>query len=123
MIWSEAALVIANDTGRVRGLRDAIHVTLGCGLHYMESTAVSEIFEGTVVWQGQVDVFALVGHPRADKVFAWLAEAEGSSDVIYVVTVLELPPVVSVNTAVEIVLLGDYRCDSSDLVSRRLFIP
>ncbi len=72
----------------------------GCGARHVGARPVHEVFEGQTVWRGIVDIFELTGHPKAKRAYAW-SHAEGKEDdKERFVTVLELPPVVSPETAV-----------------------
>lgn len=53
---------------------------------------------GRVLWAGNVEVFALLGHDEALRCYAWgYASTSGQWEVT---TVLAIPPVVSAETAV-----------------------
>jgi hypothetical protein len=58
---------------------------------------VREMFGDKVVWEGVVEKFALLGHPKAKWCYAWSFQ---DGDTTRYVTVLELPPVESPQTAV-----------------------
>ena len=64
---------------------------------------VVETFRGKIVWQGQVEVFALKGHPKAKRCYAWSHEEDGKRRYV---AVLELPPVNSPVTAVRAAIVG-----------------
>ena len=36
-----------------------------------QTVPVHEIFRGATVWQGEVEVFDLIGHPKAMCAYAW----------------------------------------------------
>jgi hypothetical protein len=68
---------------------------------------VHEVFRGQTVWQGRVEVFSLTGHPKANKAYAW-SHLDGADDEgERIVTVLEIPPVVSPVTAVRASIVAD----------------
>ena len=72
----------------------------GCDAEWSESAPVHEVFRGQTVWKGFVEVFALSGHPKAKKAYAW-SHPEGPDDKgERFVAVLEIPPVESPITAV-----------------------
>lgn len=78
-----------------------------CGSRHLESMPVHEVFRGQTVWDGIVEVFALVDHPKAKKCYAW-SHKEGKDDQgERIVTVLELPPVESPLTAVRASIVAD----------------
>jgi hypothetical protein len=55
------------------------------------------MFGQSVAWEGVVEVFNLTGHPKAKRCYAW--SYQGNKEEQFV-TVLEIPPVVSPQTAV-----------------------
>lgn len=70
---------------------------------------VHEQFKGQTVWQGSVEVFDLTGHPKAKRAYGWshLDKADDSEERF--VTVLEVPPVESAETAVRASIMADSR--------------
>jgi hypothetical protein len=38
---------------------------------WVESVPIKEVFQGRTVWQGEVQVFSLSGHPTASCCYAW----------------------------------------------------
>ena len=74
---------------------------------HRETVSVHEIFRGQTVWQGEVEVFDLNGHPKAKRAYAW-SHREGKNDAgERFVAVLELPPVISPETAVRASIVSD----------------
>ena len=70
------------------------------GSEHVESVPVEEVFRGKIIWKGNVEVFALTNHPKAKRCFGWsYPDGAGDTDERFV-TVLEIPPVVSPETAV-----------------------
>lgn len=66
-----------------------------------------EVFRSQTVWQGQVEVFDLTGHPKAKRCYAW-SHREGKNDEgERFVAVLEIPPVGSARTAVQASIMAD----------------
>ncbi len=43
----------------------------GCESLHIESVPVKEVFEGETAWEGTVEVFELVGHPKANRAYVW----------------------------------------------------
>ena len=81
----------------------------GCGSKHVQSLPVHEVFEGKTVWQGVVEQFDLIGHPKAKRAYAW-SHREGQADEgERFVTVLEIPPVVSAETAVKASIVRDFK--------------
>jgi hypothetical protein len=78
-----------------------------CCAAWRQTVPVHEIFRGETVWQGEVEVFDLTGHPKAKRAYAW-SHREGENDEgERFVTVLEIPPVESAVTAVRASILSD----------------
>ena len=78
-----------------------------CGATWRETVPVHEIFQGQTVWQGEVEVFDLTGHPKAKRAYAW-SHREGENDAgERFVAVLEIPPVVSPITTVRASIMAD----------------
>lgn len=79
----------------------------GVAAEYVETIPVHEEFQGRTVWDGEVEVFDLQNHPKAKRAYAW-GYSTDDDDRRYV-TVLELPPVTSPETAVKASIVRDYR--------------
>ena len=93
------------DPAGTPALQDAIRQLHGCESRWVESVPVREEREGKTVWDGVVQVFTLVGHPKAKRAYAWSQASdatEGAPRRFHVV--LGLPPVdgpvMAVRTAV-----------------------
>jgi hypothetical protein len=70
---------------------------------------VHEVFRGQTVWQGDVEVFDINGHPKAKRCYAW-SHLDGANDErTRFVAVLEIPPVSSPETAVKIAVAAEIR--------------
>jgi hypothetical protein len=81
----------------------------GCGSKYLETVPVTEEFQGQTVWTGEVEVFELIGHPKAKRAYAW-GHATGEDDQgRRYVAVLELPPVDSPRTAVKAGIMSEIK--------------
>jgi hypothetical protein len=80
-----------------------------CGATYVKTVPVHEIFRGETVWQGDVEVFDLIGHPKAKRAYAW-SHLDGAKDEkTRFVAVLEIPPVDSAQKAVQVNIVKDVR--------------
>ena len=55
----------------IEELRDVIRKLHGVESKHLESVPIEETFQGQTVWEGVVEVFQLIGHPKAFQVFAW----------------------------------------------------
>lgn len=88
-------------------LKDAIRRLHGCEADHVETVPVTETFQGRIVWQGDVEVFNVRGHPLAARCYSW-AHAEGEDDKgKRFVAVLDLPPIESAQTAVRAAIVDE----------------
>ena len=93
----------------IEELRDVIRRLHGAEAMHVESVAVKETFKGQTVWEGIVEVFDLVGHPTAQRVYAWANEADDPNQPRQHVTVLHLHPIKSAQDAVRAAILQEFR--------------
>ncbi len=93
----------------IENLRAVIGKLHGCGSRHVESVPVHEMFQGKTVWDGVVEVFDLVGHPKARRAYGWSHPAGPDDKGERFVTVLEIPPVESPKTAVQASILSDIK--------------
>jgi hypothetical protein len=79
-------------------LRDTIRRLHQCDAAHTRTETVRQEVNGHVLWHGRVEVFALSGHDRALRCYAWgHLHDSGQWEVT---TVLAIPPVISAETAV-----------------------
>lgn len=79
-------------------LRATIRRLHRCEASHTRTEEVKQVIDGRVIWEGSVEVFALLGHDDALRCYAWgNVDAQGRWEVT---TVLAIPPVVSAETAV-----------------------
>jgi hypothetical protein len=76
---------------------------------YVESVPVVEEFHGETIWQGEVEVFDIRGHPKATRAYAWGHVTGEEDQARRYVTVLELPPVDSPQTAVKVAVASEIK--------------
>jgi hypothetical protein len=81
--------------------QNAIRATHGCESRWEASVRIEGKFEGKTAWNGIVEVFALVDHPKAKYAYAWTYR-DGSQNKTTVV--LKIPPVDSPQTAVKVAI-------------------
>ena len=92
-------------------LKNAIRNLHGCEADYLETVPVDESFQGKTVWQGDVEVFAIRGHPKAKRCYAWSHESDKGQRYV---AVLELPPVDSAESAVKASIVEEYKGKHGD---------
>ena len=93
----------------IEELKAAILNVHGATATHVETVPVTEEFQGETVWQGEVEVFDIRGHPKAKRAYAW-GHATGKNDQARrYVAVLELPPVDSPQTAVKVAVAAEIK--------------
>ena len=91
----------------IEELGDVIRHLHGVESKHVESVPVKETFQGRTVWEGVVEVFELIGHPKAPKVYAWAHKTnEGKPRHT---TVLHIHPVTSPLLAVRAAIVQEFR--------------
>lgn len=88
----------------IEALQKAIKRLHGCDSSYIRTETVVEAFKDQIIWQGQVEVFSLSGHKKANRCYAW--NFQNDSGKTEYVAVLEYPPVVDAQTAVQAYLVS-----------------
>jgi hypothetical protein len=67
------------------------------GSKHVGTVPVEEIFHGQTLWKGDVEVFDLTEHPKAQRCYGW---THGEPEEF--ITILELPPVTDAKSAVKV---------------------
>jgi hypothetical protein len=80
-----------------------------CGATYVKTVPVHEVLQGKTIWQGDVEVFDLHGHPKAKRAYAWSYSGGNKDERPQFVAVLEIPPVVSAQWAVRVQSVKDFK--------------
>ena len=89
------------DAKYIKKLKDAIRAAHGCGSRHFTTIPVKEMFRGAVAWEGDVEVFDLVKHPKALTCYAWNYDDNG---ITRTAAVLGITPVDSAETAVKVAI-------------------
>ena len=55
----------------IEELQEVIRRLHGSESTHVETVPVKETFKGQTVWEGEVEVFDLHGHPDTHRVYAW----------------------------------------------------
>ena len=104
---------MANKQDYLSALRVAIWNMHQCSAVWERTEHVHESFSGKTVWDGDVEIFTAMQHPKAKRVYAW-AHLDGPKDQkSRFVTVLELPPVKDARTAVQASIMADSKTGQS----------
>ena len=92
----------------IEEIKAVFMVQHGCEATYIETVPAVEEFQGETIWQGDVEVFDLTGHPKAKRGYGWgyVATDEGGRRYF---AVLELPPVDSPQTAVKAAIMSEIK--------------
>jgi hypothetical protein len=100
--------LLAMDPAGLPALLDAIRHLEGCEAEWVESVPVHETHETQTVWEGEVQVFDLLKHPKGVKrAYAWSHSTEGARRQFHVV--LHLPPVDGPVMAVKTAIYAEYQ--------------
>jgi hypothetical protein len=82
---------------RIETLRNAVETLHHSKASHKMSSPILETFRGQRVWEGVVESFALSGHPKTKRCYAWSFMEKGEPQYV---TALEIPPVELPITAV-----------------------
>ncbi len=95
------------DPAGIPALIDAIRHLHGCEATHVETVHVHERTPDAreTAWRGDVEVFALTGHPQATKAYAWSEATTGNKRRFF--AVLHLGPVDSPEKAVQGSIFAD----------------
>ena len=88
---------VENKQEYIDRLRLTIEHLYNCAARHIKSEHVREEFQGQVAWEGDVEVYALDNHPKALWCYGW---SYGEPEQF--ITILELPPVDSPESAVKV---------------------
>jgi len=90
----------------IEGLQKAILNLHGCKATWVKSVPVKEVFEGETVWEGVVQVFNLINHPKAKRCYSWSHGLDDSKKRRFF-AVLHQKPVDSPEKAVRATIVRD----------------
>ena len=92
----------------IHSLKLGIETQHGGVATFKESVPIKETYGGITVWEGIVNVFDLVGHPKAKIAYAWSSPIEGSSK-RRVFAALHVPPITGPQDALRAAIVAEYR--------------
>jgi len=91
----------------VEQLKEIIKKLHHCEATYLETVPIKETFKNQTVWEGEVEVFSLINHPKTNKCYAWqYTDDQGDQQFV---TVLEIPPVDSPLKAVQVAIVNQFK--------------
>src|SRR5688572_8351005 len=82
------------------------HLHKARGVH-MHTAPVHEVFNGQTVWQGDVELFALMDHPKAKLCYAWSYKDDSGGE--HFAAILGLPPVQTPLDAVKVFIASQVK--------------
>ena len=82
---------------RIDRIKRAVEKAAECPASHLESVAVVDTFRGKTMWEGVVEIFALLGHAKAKRAYGWNV-GKGADERF--TAVLDIPPVRDALTAV-----------------------
>lgn len=91
----------------IQELQSVIRKLHGVESKHLESVRVKETYQGKTVWEGAVEVFDLIGHPKAQRAYAWAHDGQRPKESS--VAVLHIPPITSAAHAVRAALIQEFR--------------
>jgi len=92
----------------IEELQAVIRRIHGADAFHIKSVPVKETFSGKRMWEGVVEVFDLVGHPKAFRIYAW-TNAGSPRKLHRHVTVLRLHSIRSARDAVRATVTRQFR--------------
>jgi hypothetical protein len=93
----------------VEELQEVIRRLHGVESRHVETVPIKETFRGQTVWEGAVEVFELIGHPSAKRLYAWSHDTDDSKQPRRHVTVLHSHPIQSARDAVRAAIVQEFR--------------
>jgi hypothetical protein len=108
---------MAETVDYIQMLQEAVSKASGCDAEHVDSVPVKEVFRGKTIWEGIVEVFDLIKHPKARRAYAWGHAAKDTGMEVRVVTVLELPPVESPRSAVQVSIMADVKAANANNIA------
>lgn len=92
----------------LESLTEAIRSLHGCASKWIESVPVKETFQGKTVWEGEIQVFELTGHPIASRCYAWSYVSDEKTGKRKFFAVLHQGPVDSPQAAVRAAIVAEF---------------
>jgi hypothetical protein len=93
----------------IEDMRRAVEHLHGCKAVYVRTEPITEIFRGETVWEGDVEIFDLTGHPKSKRAYAWRHKDGPADSLDRYVAVLEYPPIDSAQKAVQAAIVAEIK--------------
>jgi aminoglycoside phosphotransferase (APT) family kinase protein len=93
----------------IEELREVIRKLHGVDSTHIASVPVTETFNSQTVWKGVVEVFDLVGHPNATRLYAWSHQTDYPDRPWRHVTVLHGDAITSPLLAVRAAIIREFK--------------
>lgn len=101
-------------SAHIQELQEVIRRLHGVESEHVQSVPVKETFGGRTVWDGFVEVFVLIGHPTALRVYAWAHDTDDPGNPRRHVTVLHTHPIKSAEDAVRAAIIQEFRSGTAE---------
>jgi hypothetical protein len=105
--WRSQDILERGGMTYIEELEEVIRRLHGVESTHRESVPVKEVFQGSTIGEGVVEVFDLHGHPKANTAYAWAHQTDDPARSVRHVTVLQVPLVVSPITAVRAAIVQE----------------
>ncbi len=86
-----------------QGLQAAIRLTHGCDSRQVIGFAVRKVAGRKILWEGTVEEFELIGHPGAERCYAWHYQEHGRKQSF---SILKMPALNTPQRAVQFYLMA-----------------
>ena len=100
---------MVNKQDYIARLQVAVSQLHNCGAVHRQTVPVQEVFQGQIIWRGNVEVFDLNGHPKSKRAYGWSHRDGKNDEGERFVAVLEIPPVTSPETAVKVAVAAEVK--------------
>jgi hypothetical protein len=97
----------------IEELRQVIQKLHGAEATHRESVPVKEVFQGQTVWDGIVEVFDLIGHPKTNRAYGWMHDTGNPHKAAQHVTVLHIHPALTPAEAVRAFIVQEFRSNAT----------
>jgi len=99
-------------TAYIAKLQKVISHLHGCESTHISTTPIREFFQGKLIWDGEVETFAVKDHPVASMCYAWGFRDEDGKN--HYMAVLRISPVNSPQSAVKAAIASQVKNETSE---------